>query len=62
VWHFPSCRSLTGFKRDRYGGKAWVCKMCTTNAMGDLKHGAGVVATHQWELRDLGGDSLGALG
>ena len=34
---------LTGFKRERYCGKAWVCQMCTTKAMGDLKHGVGVV-------------------
>jgi hypothetical protein len=32
--------------------------MCNTKAMGDLKHGAGIVATHQWELRELVGDIL----
>ena len=26
--------------------------------MGDLKHGAGVVETHQWELSGLAGDIL----
>lgn len=36
--------------------------MCTTKAVEDLKHGAGVVATHQWELSKLGGDVSGALG
>ena len=33
-----------------------------TTAVEDLKHGAGVVATSQWELSELGGDILGALG
>jgi hypothetical protein len=27
-------------------------------AMGVLKHGAGVVKTHQWELNELGGEIL----
>jgi hypothetical protein len=36
--------------------------MCTTKAMGDLKQGAGVVTTHQWELSELSGDVLRALG
>jgi hypothetical protein len=26
--------------------------------VGDLKHGAGVVAAHQWELSDLDGEIL----
>jgi hypothetical protein len=40
----------------------WVCQMCTTKLVGDLKNGAGVVATHQWELSQLGGDISGAPG
>jgi hypothetical protein len=32
--------------------------MCTTNAMGVLMHGAGVVTTHQWEFSYLGGEIL----
>ena len=32
--------------------------MCTTNAMGVLKHGAGVVVTLQWEASELGGEIL----
>ena len=55
---FPSHGGSSGFKRERYGGKAWVCQMCTTKAVGVLKHGAGVVATHQWELSELGGEIL----
>ncbi|EDL10467.1 mCG59678, partial [Mus musculus] len=39
--------SSSGFKRERYGSKEWVCQMCTTKAVGDLKHGLGVVVTHQ---------------
>jgi hypothetical protein len=54
----PSCGSLSGFQRDRYGSKAWVCLMCTTKAMGVLEHGAGVVATHQGELSKLGREIL----
>ena len=27
-------------------------------AVGNLKHGAGMVATRQWELRELGGEIL----
>jgi hypothetical protein len=34
----------------------WVCQMCTTKAMGELKHGVGMVTTCQWELSELGGD------
>ena len=30
--------------------------------MGDLKHGTGVVTTHQWELSELGGDVFGSSG
>jgi hypothetical protein len=30
--------------------------MCTTKAMGVLKHGVGVVVTHQWEPSKLGGE------
>jgi hypothetical protein len=29
-----------------------------TKAMGALKHEAGVVMTHQWEARKLGGEIL----
>jgi hypothetical protein len=32
--------------------------MCTTRAMGDLKHGFGVVKTHQWEPIELGGKTV----
>ena len=30
-------------------------------AMGVLKHGAGMVGTHQWELSELGGEILESL-
>jgi hypothetical protein len=30
--------------------------MCTTKAMEDLKHRAGVVVTQQWEPSELGGE------
>ena len=30
---------LSGIKRERYGGKAWVHLRCTTKAVGDLKYG-----------------------
>jgi hypothetical protein len=32
--------------------------MCTTKVMGNLKQGAGMVATSQWELKGLGGEIL----
>jgi hypothetical protein len=32
--------------------------MCTTKAMGALKHAAGVVSTYQWKLSELGGKIL----
>ena len=35
--------------------------MCTTKAMGDLKHGVDVVDTLQWEHSELDGDVSGAL-
>ena len=39
--------------------KIWyMCHMCTTKAMGVLKHEAAVVMTHQWELSELGGEIL----
>ena len=44
---------MSGFKRERYGGKVWVCQMCTTKTMRDLKHRVDVVVTHQWELSKL---------
>ena len=55
---FLSCGGSSRFKRERYIGKGWVCQMCTTKVMGDLKHGAGMVATSQWELSELGGEIL----
>jgi hypothetical protein len=36
--------------------------MCTTKAVEDLKHRAGVVVICQWELSELGGNVLGVLG
>jgi hypothetical protein len=47
---------LSVFKREKYGGQGWVCLRCSTKAIGDLKHGIGVVITHQWELSELGGE------
>ena len=47
-----------GSREKGTGSKSWVCQMCTTKAMGDLKHRAGVVMTCQWELSELGGDIL----
>ena len=32
------------FKRERYWARC-VCQMCTTKAVGDLKHGIGLVVT-----------------
>jgi hypothetical protein len=32
--------------------------MYITKVVGDLKHGAGMVATHQWELSKLDGEIL----
>lgn len=32
--------------------------MCTTKAVGDLKHGVGVVVTCQWESIELGGEIM----
>jgi hypothetical protein len=32
--------------------------MCNTKAMGVLKHEAGMVATHQWELGELAEEIL----
>ena len=32
--------------------------MCTTKAVGDLKHRAGMVETRQWELSQLGEEIL----
>ena len=55
---FSSRGDFTGFQRESYSGKAWVCLMCMTKAMGALKHEAGVVMTHQWEARKLGGEIL----
>ena len=52
---FPSRDVSSGFKRERYGSKAWVCLRCTTKAVGVLKHGADVVVTRQWEPSELGG-------
>ena len=49
---------MTGFQRERYGGKVWVCLMCTTKAVGALKHRAGIVMTLQWEPSKLGGEIL----
>jgi hypothetical protein len=36
----------------------WVCQMCTTKAVGILKHRARLLVTHQWELNELGGEIL----
>jgi hypothetical protein len=30
--------------------------MCTTKTVGTLKHGVGMVTTHQWELREMSGE------
>jgi hypothetical protein len=64
VLRFPPCCDLSGFKRERYGGKGWVCLRCATKVVvvGVLKHGASVVVTRQRELRKLGGDVSGAPG
>ena len=49
---FPSCGSSSVFKRESYGGKAWVCLTGTTKAEGDLKHR---VVTHHCKPNELGG-------
>ena len=54
--HFPSRGGLSGFKRERYGGKAWICQMCTTKAVEDLKHRTDMVATCDWEFSELHGE------
>ena len=56
MWCFPSLGGSIGFKRERYSGKTWVCQMCTTKAVVDLKHRAGIVMTLQWESSKLGGE------
>jgi hypothetical protein len=38
---------LVWVKRERYGGKVWVCQIYITKALGDLKYGVGLVATPQ---------------
>jgi hypothetical protein len=58
VWCFSSCGNLTGFQSERYGGRVWVCLMCTTMAIGALMHGTDVVTIHQWESSELGGEIL----
>jgi hypothetical protein len=62
VLRFSSHGGSSGFKRERFGGKAWVCQRVTTKAMGDLKHRVGMVVTRQWEPSELGGDVSGAPG
>jgi hypothetical protein len=34
----------------------WQSMVCTTKTVGDLKQGAGMVTTHQWEPSKLGGE------
>jgi hypothetical protein len=55
VWCFPSHSDSTGFQREIYGDKAWVCKKCTSKDVGSLKHEADMVATLQLggEISDL---------
>ena len=60
--YFPSHGGSSRLKRERYSSKVWVCLRCTTKAVGDLKHRVGMLTTHRWELSELGGDVLGALG
>ena len=36
--------------------KVWVCLMFSAKAVGLLKLGVGMVATHQWEVSELGGE------
>jgi hypothetical protein len=54
MWCFSSLDDSTGFQRERYGGKAWVCLVCTTKAAGALKLGDDMEATCQWEPSKLG--------
>jgi hypothetical protein len=42
-----------------HSSKVWACLMCTSKALGDLKHGAGMVMTYQRETNDQGGEILG---
>jgi hypothetical protein len=51
-----SFRRFNWVQERKVKGKAWFCQMCTTKALGDLKHGAGIVATSQWELSELSGE------
>ena len=44
------------FKRETYGGKEWVCLMCTSKTVRVLKHSTGTTMTCQWELSELGGE------
>ena len=54
---FPLHGDLPNFKREEYGdGKEWVYQMCTTKAVGDLKHWIGMVTACQWEPSELGGE------
>jgi hypothetical protein len=45
VFFFSKRFDLTGFQRESYGGHVWVCLVCSSKAMGALKHGASVVMT-----------------
>ena len=49
---------MSRFKRERYDGIVLVCVRCITKAVGNLKYGADMVATHQWEPSKLGGEIL----
>ena len=55
---FPLRGDSTGSQRERYCGKALVCKKYTQKVPGNLKHGAGIIVTHQWELSKPGGEIL----
>lgn len=50
------CELSSGFQRERYGGflKVWVSRSSPQKAVEIWNHGAGVVATGQWELSQLG--------
>ena len=47
-----------GSREKGTAGKMWVCLRGTTKVMRVVKHGAGVVATGQWEFSKLSGEIL----
>ena len=54
----PAAARLGSREKGTAAKHGFAREMCTTKAMGVLKHGAGVVVTCQWELSNLGEEIL----